>query len=138
MLIRSRAYTIDKPASIYRNGDALTYVASYKYTGFIVHIDNDDTDIIRKLRCIIVRTNVLILNFFQLFFSNFQLPLFRSNCTNLYCSHSWAKFTNYQYSKLRISYKMYRGAFSTLILDAVLVVHANNANIGVVCEQCGT
>ena len=76
----------------------------------------DDADIIRQLIYIIVRANVLIITFSKFAF-NVELQLFISNCTTMYCSHLWAKFTNCQYSKMRFSYKR---RFLTFILDAVL------------------
>ena len=49
-----------KHPTIYLNGVSLTYIASEKYLGVIVHIANDDALIVWKLKGIIVTANVLI------------------------------------------------------------------------------
>ena len=95
MLILSRKYTIDITPTVYINGDAQTHVTSYTYLGVIVRIDNDDADIMRQMRCIIVSVNVLIITF-----STVNLMM---NCGYLDVVVHISIVSNSQYGKLIIS-----------------------------------
>ena len=63
---------------VYLAGVLLEYVERYKYLGMIIHVRNDDYDITRQLRSIILRTNILLRTF-----SKCSIDLFQSYCTNL-------------------------------------------------------
>ena len=69
----------------------------------IIHVRNDDYDITRQLRSIILRTNILLRTFSKCSIE-VKLHLFQSYCTNLYCSHLWHIYTKTQLNKLRITY----------------------------------
>ena len=71
---------------MFLNGVKLRYVDSYKYLGLFTHVRNDDLDIVRQLKCFILRTNNLDEDIFIMFCSKtisvskllFQLLLFAS------------------------------------------------------------
>ena len=45
---------------MFLNGAKLQYVDSYKYLGTFIHVRNDDLDIVRQFKCVILRTNILM------------------------------------------------------------------------------
>ena len=69
----------------------------------IIHVRNDDYDITRQFRSIILRTNILLRTFSRCSIE-VKLHLFQSYCTNLYCSHLWHIYTKTQHNKLRTTY----------------------------------
>ena len=69
----------------------------------IIHVRNYAYDIIRQLRSIILRTNILLRTFSRCSIE-VKLHLFQSYCTNVYCSHLWHIYTKTQLNKLRITY----------------------------------
>ena len=71
----------------------------------IIHVRNDDYDITRQLRSIILRTNILLRTFSKCSIED-KLHLFQSYCTNLNCSHLWHIYTKTQLNKLRITYNI--------------------------------
>ena len=85
------------------NGAKLQYVDSYKYLGMFIHVRNDDLDIVRQLKSVILRTNILMRTFSSCSVE-VKLFLFKSYCSNFYCSHLWYNFTKVQMNKLRITY----------------------------------
>ncbi len=60
MVINSAKYKITNLPQVYLAGVLLEYVERYKYFGMIIHVRNDDYDITRQLRSIILRTNILL------------------------------------------------------------------------------
>ena len=60
MVITSAKYNISNFHRVYLAGVLLEYVERYKYLGIIIHVRNDDYDITRQLRYIILRTNILL------------------------------------------------------------------------------
>ena len=63
MVINSGKYKITNLPRVYLAGVLLEYVERYKYLGMIIHVRNDDYDITRQLRSIILRTNILLRTF---------------------------------------------------------------------------
>ena len=92
-----------KTIIVFLNGAKLQYVDSYKYLGMFIHVRNDDLDIVRQLKSVILRTNILMRTFSSCSVE-VKLVLFKSYCSNLYCSHLWYNFTKVQMNKLRITY----------------------------------
>ena len=68
-----------------------------------IHVRNDDIDIVRQLKCVILRTTILMRTFSSCS-AEVKLFLFKSYCSNVYCSHLWYNFTKVQMNKLRITY----------------------------------
>ena len=68
-----------------------------------IHVRNDDLDIVRQLKCVILRTNILMRTFSSCSVEA-KLFLFQSYCSNFYCSRLWYNFTKVQMNKLRIIY----------------------------------
>ena len=63
MVINSGKYKITNLPRVYLAGLLPEYVERYKYLGMIIHVRNDDLDITRQLRSIILRTNILLRTF---------------------------------------------------------------------------
>ena len=103
MVINSGKYKITNLPRVYLAGVLLEYVVRYKYLGMTIHVRNDDYDITRQLRSIILRTNILLRTFSECSIE-VKLHLFQSYCTILYCSHLWYIYTKTQLNKLRITY----------------------------------
>ena len=60
MLINSAKYMNTNLPQVYLAGVLLEYAERYKYLG--IHVRNDDYDITRQLRSIILRTNIITEN----------------------------------------------------------------------------
>ena len=101
MVINSAKYKITNLPRVYLAGVLLEYVERYKYLG--IQVRNDDYDITRQLRSIILRTNILLRTFSRCSIE-VKLHLFQSYCINLYCSHLWHIYTKTRFNKLRITY----------------------------------
>ena len=89
--------------TLYINNVKLQYVDSYKYLGMYIHVHNDDLDILRQLRSVILRSNILLRTFHRCS-TDVKLCLFQSYCANMYCSHLWFNFTKRRMNRLRVSY----------------------------------
>ena len=63
MVINSAKYKITNLPRVFLAGVLLEYVERYTYFGMIIHVRNDDYDMTRQLRCIILRTNILLRTF---------------------------------------------------------------------------
>ena len=83
MVFNSGKYKITNLPRVYLAGVLPEYVERYKYIGMIIHVQNDDYDITRQLRSIILRTNILLRTFSNCSIQ-VKLHLFQSYCTNLY------------------------------------------------------
>ena len=88
---------------MFLNGATLQYVDSYKYQGMCIHVRNDDLDIVRQLKSVILRTTI-VMRTFSSCSEEVKLFLFKSYCSNMYCPHLWYNFTKVQMNKLRITY----------------------------------
>ena len=62
-----------------------------------------DLDILRQLRSVILRSNILLRTFHRCS-TDVKLCLFQSYCANMYCSHLWFNFTKRRMNRLRVSY----------------------------------
>ena len=103
MVVPSTKFKLENTPSVFLNGANLQYVDSYKYLGMFIHVRNDDLDIVRQLKSVILRTNILMRTFSSCSVE-VKLFLFKSYCSNFYCSHLWYNFTKVQMNKLRITY----------------------------------
>ena len=72
------------------NGAKLQYVDSYKYLGMLIHVHNDDLDIVRQLKSVILRTNILMRTFssfsveVKLFLFKTTVPMFTVRICNIH------------------------------------------------------
>ena len=63
MVVPSTKFKLENTPSVFLNGAKLQYVDSYKYLGMFIHVRNDDLDIVRQLKSVILRTNILMRTF---------------------------------------------------------------------------
>ena len=105
MVVPSTKFKLENTPSVFLNGAKLQYVDSYKYLGMLIHVRNDDLDIVGQFKSVIHRTNILMRTFSSCSVE-VKLFLFKSYryCSNFYCSHLWYNFTKVQMNKLRITY----------------------------------
>jgi hypothetical protein len=71
----------------------------------------DDTDIERERRALSVRANMIAHRFARCS-RDVKISLFRAYCTSFYTSSLWVKYTQKQYSALRVQYN---NAFRVLL-----------------------
>ena len=102
MVVPSTKFKLENIPRVFLNDTKLQYVDSYKYLGMFIHVRNDDLDIVRQLKCVILRTNILMRTFSSCSVE-VKLFLFQSYCSNFYFSHLWYNFTKVQMNKLRIT-----------------------------------
>jgi len=89
---------------IYLDDDALEYSATVKYLGVILnHKCSDDDDMLRHLRGLYARSNILLRKFHHCTI-DIKLALFRAYCLPTYCSHLWVQYNKCTYSKLRVAF----------------------------------
>jgi exonuclease III len=103
MIFKSPRTKVSVPL-FYMNDNILQEVSQYKYLGFIVTNDKrDKKDMMRQLRGIYTRGNVLVRNFSQCHIDT-KITLFRSYCAGLYCAQLWSQYSKNDYTKLKASY----------------------------------
>ena len=94
----------DKFPAFLLSGQYLQFVDKFKYLGHIVHHDNtDDCDIMREIRNLFSRINILNKRF-QRCSVDVKLMLFKSYCMCLYDAALWSKFNVGTMEKLRACY----------------------------------
>ena len=90
--------------TMFLNGNPLQWVDEHKYLGIFVTKDfNDDRDVKRQMRAVYGRGNVLISKFRHCT-DNVKIQLFKSFCSDMYCSHLWSNYSNTVYNKLKVAY----------------------------------
>ena len=60
MVVPSTKFKLENTTSVFLNGAKLQYVDSYKYLGMFIHVRNDDLDIVRQLKCVILLDFVIM------------------------------------------------------------------------------
>jgi len=79
-------------------------VQKFKYLGHILCQNlSDDSDIMREVKNMFYRTNVLIRKFAKCSL-HVKLTLFRAYCINLYDTALWKRFSTATYTKLKYCY----------------------------------
>ncbi len=81
MVVPSTKFKLENTPSVFLNGAKLQYVDSYKQPGMFIHVRNDDLDIVRQLKSVILRTNILMRTFSSCSVE-VTLFLFQSYCSN--------------------------------------------------------
>ncbi len=104
MFIKSNKYKIEHIPTIRLGCKTLDFVHSYKYLGCIINESlSDNNDIKRTLRGIYARANMLIRKFY--FCSDtVKRTLFRTYCTNFYCTQLWWTYTKEVLRKVQIAF----------------------------------
>ena len=86
------------------NSMLLKHSFDVKYLGF--RFNNklcDDDDILKELRNLYIRSNVLVRTFNKCS-DQVKIALFKSYCTAMYCSHLWINYKKSLFSKVRVAY----------------------------------
>ena len=98
--------------TMYLMGKELRYTEEHKYLGIFITNDKcDHRDILRQLRSIYAKGNMLVRKFGKCS-EEVKLQLFRSYCTNLYCSQLWCNYTSHMLHKITVAYNnVYRFLF---------------------------
>ena len=90
--------------SVILNGKKLEFVNKVKYLGVIINDDfQDDKDIHRQASAMYVRNNTLYRKF-GMCTNLVKKFLFKSYCSNLYCSHLWWHYTKSSENKVCVAY----------------------------------
>ena len=91
-------YYLNTPVVIL-NGIQLVFVRSYKYLGTVMTCDNaDDANMRRQRGICYARAN------FSMFSPVVKATLFRTVCSNMYCSQLWRDFKSCSIRKLIVGY----------------------------------
>ena len=100
---KTRYITDDFP-SFTLNGCVLNFVSEFRYLGHVLHDNlNDDDDIYREMKCLFVRTNMLISRFRHCS-KNVKLVLFRSFCLCMYDVALWKYYSVTAFNQFRAAY----------------------------------
>jgi hypothetical protein len=90
--------------AIYLNDKKLEFVSSYKYLGILIcDSQKDDGDIAKQLRSLYARGNILIKSFSKCS-PEVKILLFKTYCTNFYCSHLWQCYRKESLRRLKVAY----------------------------------
>jgi len=87
-------------------GCVLNFVSQFRYLGHMLNdslFDDDDDDICREIKCLVVRINVLISRFCRCS-KNVKLVLFRSFCLCMYNVALWKYFSITTFDKFKAAY----------------------------------
>ena len=104
MLILPRGYKLHNIPILTINSHELSFVNKYKYLGIItLNTFMDDEDISRQMRSLYIRGNLLSRNF-GFCSDTVKVQLFKTFCSNMYCSHLWSSFKKCTLNKLRVAY----------------------------------
>ena len=96
-------YYLNTPVVIL-NGIQLTFVRTYKYLGTVMTCDNaDDANMRRQRGICYARANGIIKNF-SMCSPVVKATLFRTFCSNMYCSQLWRDFKSCSIRKLIVGY----------------------------------
>ena len=95
------------------NGKNVMIVEQFKYLGFCISSDmKDDCDINRQIRSFYSRGNIVI-KCFRHCSDEVKSLLFKTYCSNMYCSHLWSKYSIYSFRKLKTSFnRIFRMLFN--------------------------
>ena len=86
------------------SGNNLKHVVNHKYLGVQLTANyKDDTDIRQQCRNVYSRGNMLIRNF-KTCSNEVKCHLFKTFCSNIYCSTLWCRFTDESMRRLKVAY----------------------------------
>ena len=99
LCISAKSYKPKHLPTVYLNKAHLKYVSSFKYLGFVISEDfNDSTDVKKQNRSLYTKANMLLAKF------SHCTPLFQSYCENMYCSHLWWNYDREIYKRIEVAY----------------------------------
>ena len=89
---------------MYIDGAQLKWVDEQKYLGiFMTSTFTDNKDIIHQVRATYARGNALICKFRKCT-DDVKVQLFKSFCSNFYCSSLWFNFNQASFKRLKVAY----------------------------------
>ena len=104
-------------------------MTSNKYLGVIIHDkhqNDDDDDIIRYVKSLYSRGNMLISRF-KICSSSIKVKLFRLFLCKTYGSHLWSIYKQYTYKRILVAFNnIYRNLFGILWGKSLSAIYANN------------
>jgi len=90
--------------TMYLNNKGLDWVNEHKYLGIFINSNFSDVrDIKRQMRATYCRGNVIISKFRKCN-DDVKIQLFKSFCSNMYCSHLWSVYSKNVYRRLHVAY----------------------------------
>ena len=104
LCISAKSYKPKHLPTVYLNNAHLKYVSSFKYLGFVIIEEfNDSTDVKKQIRSLYARANMLLAKFSHCT-SSVKAILFQSYCANMYCSHLWWNYGREIYKRIEVAY----------------------------------
>ena len=104
MVIPSKGVKWQSPPNVYLDEMVLKYVESFKNFGHTIKNDlTDDDDLLREVRSLSVRSNLLSR---KLYFCTFVVLccLFKTFCYSFYCSVLWSNFRRTTIYRVKVCY----------------------------------
>ena len=99
LCISAKSYKPKHLPTVYLNKAHLKNVSSFKYLGFVISEDfNDSTDVKKQNRSLYTKANMLLAKF------SHCTPLFQSYCENMYCSHLWWNYGREICKRIEVAY----------------------------------
>ena len=108
-------------------GHNLKFVDTYKYLGAVISNDcTDDRDLMRQLRGIYARGNMLVKRFGNCT-DEVKIQLFKSYCSNFYAAQLWCNYQKKSHVKIRTAYNnVVRSLMSIKRGDSISQFYVNN------------
>ena len=104
MIVPSKKHKCSTDINFVLNGNVLSMVNTYKYLGCNISCDlTDDVDIQRQRRSLLINVNRIVREFAHCT-DPVKIRLFKTFCTNMYCSHLWSNYKKSTLSKIRVTY----------------------------------
>ena len=108
-------------------GHTLKFVDKYNYLGAVISSDcTDDKDLLRQLRGIYARGNMLVKRFGSCT-DEVKIQLFKSYCSNLYAAHLWCNYKKRSHEKIRVAFNnVVRSLMGIKRGDSISLFFVNN------------
>ena len=104
MLVHIGSHATFTPPPVFLSGSSLQYVDRFKYLGHIITADfKDDEDIMRELRNLNVRGNMLVRKFGFLSL-DVKCDLFKTYCYPIYTCALWSRYNQASINRLKVAY----------------------------------
>ena len=104
MHVKSDKYKLCNLPSVTLSNNTLLYVNKYKYLGCIITDTlHDNDDIKRTIRGIYARGNMLMRRFYNCS-ESVKCMLFRTYCTNFYCTQLWWSYSRQTIRKIQVAF----------------------------------
>jgi hypothetical protein len=120
------------------SGKVLKFVNNYKYLGVFISSDcSDDNDLMRQLRAIYTRGNMLVKRFKNCN-DDVKIQLFKSYCSNFYAAHLWCHYKKKSMEKVRVAFNnIFRSLMSIKLGESISLFYMNNdiANFNILLRK---